>query len=210
MMSEEKPNFKKPSQILKSVLSNIPETGITIKEIENRCGKLGFYFFIFLFSLTITFPIPIPPGFHFIFETPVFMFAIQMLFKKEQPWLPKFVTKRKLSKKLCKSILKMGDKYLPRFEKHIKNRLTVLVQEKYNTLSMLVILICTIAIILPLPLTNWIPSIAITVISLGHLCSDGLIILIGYFVALVGITIATLSTIIFFGVFKFAIYHIIR
>lgn len=206
-MSKKKHHFKKPSEILKEILSDVPESGISIKEVEARCGKLGFYFFIFLFSLIITFPIPIPPGFHFIFEVPVFMFAIQMLFKKQQPWLPKFIANKKLSPKICNTILSMSEKYLPRFEKHIKNRFSMLVQDKYNTVSMLVILACTIAVIVPLPLTNWIPSIAITIISLGYLCSDGLIILIGYVVALIGIGIATLSTVIFFGVFKFAIYH---
>ena len=65
------------------------------------------------------------------------------------------------------------------------------------------------AIAIPLPFTNAIPALGITIMNLGLLNRDGLTIIIGFFVAIIGTMIAFLATIFGLAMVKF-IFNIIK
>jgi hypothetical protein len=52
-------------------------------------------------------------------------------------------------------------------------------------------LLCAIAIAIPLPLTNAIPAQGITVMAFGFLNRDGLVIILGFIISLIGLIVAT-------------------
>ena len=58
-------------------------------------------------------------------------------------------------------------------------------------------LIFSISIAVPLPLTNFIPAIAISIMALGLLSRDGLIIIMGMIIGIIGCSVT--FTVLFFG-----------
>lgn len=202
-------NFKKPSDILNYCLEDVGHDGISVHQIKQKIGHLSFYFFIFLFSIPTTLPIPIPPGFHSIFSLPILLFSLQMVIMKKKLYIPQFIEKRKISKSFAAKILSANSKYVVSVEKYFSNRFNFLTSSRIDVVNGAIFSLCAIAIIIPLPFTNWLPSIAISIISSGHLCRDGLVSVFGYFVALIGLAIASVSIFLFLFAVKFAVDAVI-
>lgn len=168
------------SSVLRAI-SEEPGDHITLGEIIDLFGRRAFGALLFAFAVPNV--LPLPPGSTSILGLPLLLLSPQVLVGVRAPWLP-----RKLDD-LC---LSCGDlrKGLPRVIKFVEGverfsrpRLHGLFGPIGDRVIGLVCTALALALILPIPLGNMAPAVAVGFLGLGLFQRDGVLILIGYLIA---------------------------
>lgn len=172
------------------------ESSTKVSELLADFHENGFLLTMVFFALPVAIPLPYPLGFTTIIGTPLLILSLQMLLGYRQVCLPSKVNNYMISNDL---LIKISSKIFPilKFtEKYIKPRYKFAKSIYCEQFVGLISLICSISIIIPLPLTNSLPSIAIIIMSLGLLNRDGVVILLGFIISIIGLIIASIAVIL--------------
>ena len=186
---------KAVSDLLEEVTSNTDSDRITLFELKSALHARGFGVLMLLFSLPLAIPVPVPPGYTTIFSVPLLLFAFQMLFGLETPWMPKWLEKKSFKRTTLALIVEKTAPIIRKAEKFTKSRLLFIFNSFGEKLIAFVSLLCAISIAIPLPLTNFIPAGGVSIMSLGLLNKDGMMVIIGMMLSFFGIVV-TLMVII--------------
>jgi len=81
--------------------------------------------------------------------------------------------------------------YLKRVEKFLRPRFSFTASRGGEKIVGIFSLLFACSIAIPLPLTNFIPAIGITLMSLGLLSKDGVVISVGMLIGTIGVFITT-------------------
>lgn len=130
--------------------------------------------FIFAFPNIL----PTPPGVAAILGLPSIFLSFQLMLGS-RPWLPHFIASRSMTIEAFRTIVRRATPVLSRAENLLKERWGALTSPLAQRLLGLVCLALSIALSLPIPLGNLMPSAAICVIALALLERDGLWVLFG-------------------------------
>ena len=166
------------------------EAQISIGEINTHLNQMGFAIIMIFFSITMAIPLPYPPGLTTILGMPLLLLSLQMIQGRNEPWLPNWVIKRTIKVGHVRLLI---DKSLPWFkkaEKILTPRLLFVSGFFCEKMIGLVCLLCSICIVLPIWFGNAIPSAGILVMSFGLLGRDGVVILAGIVIGIIGIIIS--------------------
>jgi hypothetical protein len=148
--------------------------------------------------LPLLIPIPLPPGLTTIFAVPLIIFTIQMLGgKMDGIWLPKWIGNRSLKSKVLREILNKSIPIISFMEKILRPRIKFLINKLSIRILGIASLFFSILIAIPLPFTNLLPALAIFCIAIGILNQDGLIIIAGILIGIIGTIIV--AFILIFG-----------
>lgn len=161
-----------------------------ISELMEDFHENGILLAMIFFALPVAIPLPYPPGFTTIMGIPLMILSVQMLFGSKKVKLPQKINNYELKNSTLKTI---SDKIVPiieTVEKYIKPRFLFARSVYCEQFIGLVCLIAATAVALPIPLTNAIPALGITIMALGLMNRDGVIIIAGFFVAVIGVIIA--------------------
>ena len=161
-----------------------------ISDILEDFNENGILLAMIFFALPVAIPLPYPPGFTTIMGTPLVILAIQMLLGSKKVKLPKKINDYEIKNTTLKMI---GDKLVPMLkitEKYMKPRLSFAKSVYCEQFVGFTCFVAALAVAIPLPLTNAIPALGITVMTLGLLNRDGVVIIIGFVISLVGLLIA--------------------
>jgi len=188
--------MSKISEILSQILTIDKNDEITINKIINFLADRGFLILLLIFALPLSIPLPVPPGLTTILSLPLLFLTVQIIIGIRDPWLPHFISKRKISLKTFKLVLDKLTPTLNFIEKFSKSRLKFLCGKIGYKIFAIFGFICAVSIAIPLPLTNFIPAASIAIISLGLLNCDGVIVIIGYFIGLLGLGITSIIVIL--------------
>ncbi len=175
---------------LKDLLASCKDEYISFGNIMKALKDEGLIFLIAVISFPTAIPIPTPPGFTTLFGVPLCILSAQMLYKLGAPWMPKFIADKKLKVTNFKTMINKAE---PLF-----NKLTVLLKPRYDKFTTkhmeriigLLALLCAVSVALPILFGNAIPSAGIFIMSIGFLYKDGLAVLIGMIVSVIGIIIS--------------------
>ena len=177
---------------LKNTLRKHKGDSITFGDIMRHLKEEGLIFLIAIVSLPTAIPIPTPPGFTTLFGIPLCVLTIQMVYKLDAPWLPQWLSRKNIKVATLQGFI---DKAEPIFEKLTKflkprysNFTTVNVERMVGVLAFL----CSVSITLPILFGNAVPSAGILIMSIGLLYKDGLTVLIGIIVSIIGLIIASI------------------
>ncbi len=151
---------------------------LTIAEIMELLNERGFGIMIILFSLPSLFPAFLPP-IPTIFAIPLSFFSVQMIMRMDAPYLPKFISKRKLKRASLQKAITKSVPYMKKVERAIKPRMPFMTTETMQRYLGVFMLIFSLTVAIPLPMTNLIPSIALIFIGVGLISRDGLAAIIG-------------------------------
>jgi hypothetical protein len=180
------------SQELKPLIERLASQPIMLAELLAKTSEQSFGLVIAL--LTLPFLLPMPPGVSTISGGGCILLGLQMMAGWKAPWLPKRIRRLKFPQALMARLLKMVQSITKLLEKFVRPRMLRLVNNpsiwRLNGLC-----ICWLAflLILPIPLTNPIPTVGILLFAFAMLEGDGLLICIGY-----GMTIAITAAV--FGI----------
>lgn len=120
------------------------------------------------------------------------VFAYQILRNYDYPHLPKFIARKQVSSKLVAMAMEKSLPLFRKFELLLRPRLLTLQTDTAWRMIGFMLVLFSISVIIPLPFTNFLPSLAILLIGLGQMEKDGVAIAIGLTIGVVGILVTTL------------------
>jgi len=152
---------------------------ISVGEILDALDARAFGLATLLFALPSC--IPMPPGVPTVVGVALLIVSAQMVFGRQELWLPKFLTKRSFSRPALVGGLKNVQKYIEWLERFARPRLLFMTGTAGTVLIGLIVLIMAIILILPLPPGgNFPPAVACAVLGIALAERDGVIVLIGF------------------------------
>jgi hypothetical protein len=172
-------------QIAKKFKSTQNKDQISIGEFVDSMGETGFGLLILIFAFGII--IPTPPPFPSIISIPLVIFGYQMLIGNKAPVLPKTIAKYSVNRNVLAALVKKSASIIYRIEKILKPRLPIMFNDFFEKLTGAFILLFSSFILLPIPLSNYIPGIGILIIAFGILTKDGLAVIVGMLVGYSGV-----------------------
>jgi hypothetical protein len=180
------------SQELKPLIERLAIQPITLAEILKETSEQSFGLVMAL--LTLPFLLPMPPGVSSISGGGCILLGLQMMAGWRSPWLPQRVAALKFPQAFMAKLLKVVQSITRLLEKFVRPRMLWLVNNpaiwRLNGLC-----ICWLAflLILPIPLTNPIPTVGILLFVFAMLEADGLLMCVSY-----GMTLAITAAV--FGI----------
>lgn len=174
--SHSQPRF---SEEIRALLEHISREPLTLAYLLTETSERGFSLVIGLLALPFLFPMP--PGVSTILGSACLLLSAQMLLGRRSPWLPRKVAQFKFPQGLAMHILN-NLKRVTRFtERFVRPRFGSLTR---NPLIWHINGAClgwlTILLMLPIPMTNPVPTIGILTFVVATLEADGLMMCVGY------------------------------
>ena len=182
---------------LSSVLARLaarPGETIRIGDISRTLRDRGFGALMILLASPNL--LPMPPGVSTVFGLPLIYIAIQLVIGYRKPLLPARVRRYELSSETFRRIIARIKPWIVRFERLARPRLWLLPQRLGEQIVGLAIAFLGFVLILPIPLGNFIPGVAIIMMCLGLGERDGVWTGAGLAMAVlsVGVVIGVLAT----------------
>ena len=178
------------SDLLQTLIDQ-PGDRISVREMVDFFGHRAFGAVLFTFSVPNL--LPLPPGSSTVLGLPLVLFAPQLALGVSRPWLPRWLGDRMLDRK----VLKTGfEKLLPglrKVERLSSPRLGVLFGPLGDRLIGLVCTLLALVLILPIPLGNMLPALAVGVLALGLVQRDGVLLILGYLLTAASAAVLVLS-----------------
>jgi len=181
--------------VLKQIDAAAGEDGLNVAAIVDQLDERAFGILVLL--LTLPCLVPGLPGAQII-AIPIFLLAVQMLIGRREPWLPGWFMRVHVKKSWISGIAEFADKRLRWGEALARPRLGFLASGFGERVVAFFMALAAITVMLPI--TNTIPSVALTLMCVGLIQRDGLFTLAGMAVALGWFTaLGTLIAGLFFG-----------
>ncbi len=183
------------SDIFKQLRDAMTSDDISLDEILEVFHERGFGVFLFFFSLPAALPLP-AVGVGTVLGLPLLFLTAQQAMGRHTIWFPKKMRAKRLK---CNTIRGFADKAEPwvaRIERFIKPRLGFVTQGAFSNLIGVFGFLMTLAVCIPLPLTNTVPSLGIALMAIGILMRDGLAVLAGAGIGILWICMLSLIVIV--------------
>lgn len=175
---------------LTDFVSALTEEEVTVGAVLDAIAERGFGLILLILALPAALPLP-APGYATPFGIMMGLLAIQMIRGRSTPWLPERIRKRTVRKSKLEWTVKNAGVPLRFVEWIIRPRLSGLARNRaFLALIGFIVLLMSVSMSMPIPLTNTAPSFVIFVLAAGILEEDGLVLLGGLLLAPVAIGIA--------------------
>lgn len=181
---KKRPRF---SRILEGLAGDPTRQRVSVGDIIAAMGDRAFGALMLVFALPNA--IPTPPGTSAILGAPLVFLAAQMMFGR-RPWLPQFIANRSMARQDFATLVGRLGPWLSRAEKLLRPRLSTLTLPPMEYLIGFVCLILSLVLVLPIPLGNMLPAIAISIFAFGVLERDGVWTIAGLIMSAVSLFVA--------------------
>ena len=151
---------------------------ITLGELRDRLARRGFGLLMILLALPTLIPV-LPPGSAAFIGFLYILLSLQMLFGKDEPWLPKRLNRYRLSARVIAALRTRGIPFLRRVERFSRPRPLLLDERIVSRGVAFVVLVLGIVLLSPLPFLNTLPALAVLLMGIGLLNRDGVFIAAG-------------------------------
>ena len=199
---EDSPIKKKiiTTEILEDVVNKTTADKISIVDLVSAMDAGGFGLVMTIFSLPII--IPLPPPFPSFIAVPMALFSFQMMIGCKLPKLPKMLSNISVKRSILAMMVEKSSPYIKKAESFVKPRLKALSSSWFRKVIGFFCFIFSFSVLLPLPLSNFLPGMGVLITAFGLLGGDGAIIILGLFVGCLGILITAIA--VFLGVEAFS------
>ncbi len=172
------------SQDIKALLDKLACQPLTVGDILAETVERGFSLMIGL--LVLPFLVPMPPGLTVIFGSACLLLSGQMVFDRQTPWLPRNITQIEFPRHLATQILNLLKRLTRILERFVRPRWPQVAENRYVwRINGLCISWLVLLLMLPIPLTNPLPTVGILLFAIAMLEADGLLMCVGYGLTLV-------------------------
>ncbi|EYR80908.1 MULTISPECIES: exopolysaccharide biosynthesis protein [unclassified Shinella] len=173
---------RKTSELLEDIIHSIKGEHITLRDLLAMMGESGLLLLCAFLSLPFLFPVSIP-GVSTVFGAGIVLISAAITLNR-LPWLPQKVADRRLESGKLRPVLERGVKFLRKFDRFFKPRMTGLTSGAVmNRVNGLVLMGAGVLLMAPLgliPFSNTLPGVAILLLAAGISQRDGLVVLAGY------------------------------
>jgi len=165
------------SQRLSKLAEDVDGDTATLGWILTQLHERAFGLFLLVLALPCC--IPFLYGVPQVVALPLMFVAAQMLIGRSVPWLPAKLGARVVSKDALTNLAHRAGPWLRRIEALSRPRLVALTHAPLNRIVGLALVLFSASILVPLPLTNTVPAVAVVLIAMGLLQRDGVLIVLG-------------------------------
>lgn len=164
-------------QSLEAMAAEAPEQGLSLHQILDRLEERAFGAMLFILALPCA--IPFLYGVPQVVSLPMLALTLQMLSGREEPWLPSKFGERMINKQGLERTSRFGRKWFGWLEVISHPRLTFLTGKTMERVIALFLTAFCASILVPLPLTNSTPAIAVAIVAFGLMARDGILVILG-------------------------------
>ncbi|HEX9174492.1 MAG TPA: exopolysaccharide biosynthesis protein [Telluria sp.] len=161
------------SHVLRMLADDASRERITVGDLLHALGDRAIGALLFIFAVPNI--LPMPPGTSSVLGAPLVFLAAQLTFGM-RPWLPRIISRRSMARADFGAMVSRVVPWLERAEKLLKPRWTALALPPFEYAVGLICLLLAIVLVLPIPLGNMLPALAISLLALGLLERDGIAI----------------------------------
>jgi len=155
---------------------------LSVDEIVAHFGHRAFGALLFVFAAPNL--LPLPPGSSTVLALPLLLIAPQLAIGAREPWIPRALGRRTMDAATISAVCRRVAPWVRRIEALTTRRFDIV----FGSAGDLVIgAVCTVlaaVLILPLPLGNLLPALAVVILGMSLTQRDGLLTLVGYVAAL--------------------------
>lgn len=169
------------SQLLLGLALQPERERVSVRDLIDALGDRALGALMFLFAVPNA--LPMPPGTSAVLGTPLVFLAAQLMFGR-RPWLPRLLSSRSMAQADFALLVQRITPWLQRGERMLRPRAGWLARPPMEYLIGAVCLLLAIVLVLPIPLGNVLPAVAISLLALAVVERDGLWVLGGLGVAL--------------------------
>lgn len=192
----DKNTIRSLSMLLADIQAQVTRESITLKELIDAFHERGFGFLLFFFALPAAVPLP-GLGINTIIALPLILLTAQQAMGRHTIWLPKKIANKSISKKSVIGFTVKAAPWIKRLEFFIRPRLGFITQGVFSHLIGIMGFIMALAVAVPLPLTNTVPSFGIALMAIGVLMRDGLAVFGGAVIGLLWVGMLAFVTLYF-------------
>lgn len=150
---------------------------VRLRDIFTVLGDRGLASALLIVSLPQM--VPLPLGLSNLLAVPMAIVAIQIAMGRHTLWLPEWFLERPIRRSQLVKVSTRLVPWLQRLEFLVRPRLLmVLSPVGVHLIGIACAIVATIAMA-PLPLTGWLPGVALITVALGMMERDGLVVLVG-------------------------------
>lgn len=160
---------------------------VTIGELLSDLGERSFGWCLIVFGVVSLLPLPI--GSNMLTALPLLWIAGQMAAGYRYVHLPRFMTERALKRQTLRATIHRLRFFIKPLERIAHPRRLEMFTPKRERLLGFALLLLSLALFLPIPLSGYGPAISIFIIALGLVERDGLVVQIGLAAGLLAVII---------------------
>ena len=177
-MSDDKPL----QNILDTAREAVGGTEVDLKTLVEAFGERAFGPVMILCALFLMTPLGAIPGLPAAFGLIIIVFALQLLFRREHPWMPEVLRKIKISDSKLEKTRKVVSPILNKIDNVIHPRMPWVTSGPMQALTALlaIVLALTMAPLGVVPFGVVAPAFIIGLLGLGITARDGVLIIIGF------------------------------
>lgn len=172
------------SEILRAVADDTGSDRVSVGNLLESMGDRGFGPLTLVFAIPNL--IPAPPGTSSVLGAPLVFLAAQLAFGK-RPW--RLIADRSMARVDFAAVVERVNPWLLKAERLFRPRLDPLVRPPTEYGIGLLCLILAIILVLPIPLGNNPPALAICLFSFGILERDGVWVIAGFVTSVASLAI---------------------
>lgn len=170
-------NFK---SLIEKLRTDTTGEKVSVESLLNAVGRRAYGPILLLLGVISSSPIAVVPGLNWVFALLTLVIAVQILFGKHYPWVPRRILNFEFKRETMLSGLDKVEPYAARIDRFLKPRLTFLTEPPF---MQLVALICIFAALVTFPLGlvpfgPLLPSLAILFFGLGLTARDGIMLIL--------------------------------
>lgn len=176
------------TQIIKDVVNSSSTDRISVRDLVNAMNSVGFGLVMMIFAFAII--IPTPPPFPSIISIPLVVFSLQMMIGYSAPRLPKKFFNLTVKRSVLATLVNRSTPYIHKVERILQPRLLFMTSTIAERIIGFFVLLFSSFVLIPMPLSNFIPGLGVLITSFGLLSKDGLVIILGIVVGIFGIAVS--------------------
>lgn len=160
---------------------------VTIAAIREALGDRSFAtLLVFFSSLNL---LPLPPGASVVLGIPIVIVAAQMVLGRRTAWLPGSILRKSIDADRFRAGARRVVPLLRRLETFVRPRYWPFWRRQGDRVIGVIAVILGIAVVLPVPLGNWLPAFASALVGLALSERDGILFAIACAIGVVSIAI---------------------
>lgn len=180
------------SEVLSDLASGATQR-VSFGEIVRGLRHRAFGFAALVFALPCC--LPMIPGIPTICGLALVIVALSLITARRRLWLPRFIAAKTVERADLRRLVARALPHLLKLERFSRPRLAIVTERVGKILIGLVLLVLGAIMILPIPFVGNIPpGIAATILAVGLVERDGVVVLAGFVAALAAVAIASAAT----------------
>ncbi|EJN03978.1 putative ABC-type transport system, permease component [Phyllobacterium sp. YR531] len=174
------------SQVFKD-LSLSAKAPVSFTELEEAFTDRSFAALLTFFAILNL--LPLPPGTGIVTGIPLVLVSVQMVMGRESVWLPSFLRSKSISPERFKQVSDKVVPWLQWLERFIKPRNWPFGRKQGDRWLGAFTTILGMSVVLPMPLSNWLPALATAIVGIALCERDGRLLFAGLTIGIVSIGI---------------------